>query len=604
MKKIIILLYIIISWFFIINENVFSNFEPWETFNHWYTISNSFSCNIKITKVKKCYSVENQSSEWTNIFTNVYLRWSSIVRNTNSNCYEYNPSYTINGNSASSWWDITYFTRNNLVSEKVNSSFEFDFEILWNCTDDWSITNASVNSSIIWITPVPAPVPAPGWGWWNWGWWNWGWWGWGWWGSNWNSSYCWDHIVQRPNESLTLEECDFWNTSDFPDWCGLPTNSTNACKILNSTILNATIFKAGPEILFNNKLIIWAWANPFEQYSKRPYIKNNWDSDLFFDKICVIDSEWSTLLWQSTCKKLWLILKWKTKYFPEYPDFTWVRIWEWFNYGDNKLITTIKHNNIIYPTGYFASEINIRVVKASIWTLGWWTTYLKDSWNIWDISKVKQNNKNFIWTSISNISSYSNNITNNDSISSIKVEWNRESAINTSIDTSIDNTLNIDDFKKYNWNDNIFILKNKNFIINTDLNIDWTRTYIIENWNLIINKDITSNNNIAFIVKWWNFIINKDVQNITWVYISIGSWLTSWKFIATWWTTKNILKIKWTLYWNIDNLVQNRVYIKNNSSWQIDVWTIVSFGSNLFKKPAPLIWKFIWEYLKSKKIAQ
>jgi hypothetical protein len=36
----------------------------------------------------------------------------------------------------------------------------------------------------------------------------------------------------------------------------------------------------------------------------------------------------------------------------------------------------------------------------------------------------------------------------------------------------------------------------------------------------------------------------------------------------------------------------------------IDVGTIVSFGSSVFRKPAPLTSKFIWDYLEAQKTAK
>jgi hypothetical protein len=64
------------------------------------------------------------------------------------------------------------------------------------------------------------------------------------------------------------------------------------------------------------------------------------------------------------------------------------------------------------------------------------------------------------------------------------------------------------------------------------------------------------------------------------------------------------LKVKGSLYGDITDLVASRTYVKENPNGQINVWTIVSFGSSLFRKPAPLTWQFIWEYLNSEKIAK
>ena len=69
-------------------------------------------------------------------------------------------------------------------------------------------------------------------------------------------------------------------------------------------------------------------------------------------------------------------------------------------------------------------------------------------------------------------------------------------------------------------------------------------------------------------------------------------------------TTTSILLVNGSLYWNINHLISKRTYVKQQSSGLIDVWTIVSFGSSLFRKPAPLITTFINEYLTADKIAK
>lgn len=63
------------------------------------------------------------------------------------------------------------------------------------------------------------------------------------------------------------------------------------------------------------------------------------------------------------------------------------------------------------------------------------------------------------------------------------------------------------------------------------------------------------------------------------------------------------LEVNGALHGNISQLVNNRYYIDSSRS-QIGVGTIVSFGSSIFSKPAPLTNQFIGEYLESQKIAQ
>ena len=44
--------------------------------------------------------------------------------------------------------------------------------------------------------------------------------------------------------------------------------------------------------------------------------------------------------------------------------------------------------------------------------------------------------------------------------------------------------------------------------------------------------------------------------------------------------------------------------MKVNKDWQLDVWTVVSYGSSVFRKPAPLTSTFIEEYVKATKVAR
>lgn len=48
-----------------------------------------------------------------------------------------------------------------------------------------------------------------------------------------------------------------------------------------------------------------------------------------------------------------------------------------------------------------------------------------------------------------------------------------------------------------------------------------------------------------------------------------------------------------SLYGNIEDLVKNRNYIKQETDGQLSVGTIVSFGSGIFHKPAPLVSQFV-----------
>lgn len=63
------------------------------------------------------------------------------------------------------------------------------------------------------------------------------------------------------------------------------------------------------------------------------------------------------------------------------------------------------------------------------------------------------------------------------------------------------------------------------------------------------------------------------------------------------------LRVNGAIYANIDNLVDNRYYIGEKDG-VLSVGTIVSFGSQLLRKPAPLLSQFVSEYLSSQKVAK
>ena len=474
------------------------------------------------------------------------------------------------------------------------------------------------------------------WAWWVWvsdaQWWN-GWnttfdtltWLWGWWG--WSSTYCWDSHVQRPNDDWQMEECDFWTESVWPAFC-----SKTTCRYTDFTIPSGWVWEI--TIPWNwvitfwptDSVIIWAWMNPYTAHNLLPFIRNDSDYDMFFEKLCIadIDSWWEDAIeWTYKCEPLWLL---PAHSGPVYLHLSTYNIFKWrtissSNYVDDKLVTTVKHNWVLYDNAWFASDLAVRVSRPSIATVWWGTTYLSWSSRVWNISKVADNwllnpvkNKNFVWAWISSwdTSSYSKEINDTNSLNIIKNEWNSyENWISNITDvswTALWNTSLLSDFDNYNWIDNVFILKNKNFVVNSDIFawINNSRTYIIENWDLRINSDINYSNwdNIAFVVKWGDIWIHKNVHSIDWTYVTIKKDLNWWKFIWVWGNTIEKLVVNWSLYGNIDNLISSRTFVKQNSNWQIDVWTIVSFGSYLFRKPAPLLSTFINEYLKSEKVAK
>ena len=431
--------------------------------------------------------------------------------------------------------------------------------------------------------------------------------------SSWGSSkdYCWDWVVQRPNENFQLEECDFGNWT-WPAWC------TTSCKInwINS-IPNDW------EIVFwpSDNVIIWNGMNPYVEYSlSRPSITNKSPYDLYFDSLCVVKKSWTTLNWSTTCQPIWKTLFPGSSFsLTNYPNFVWntnsLTAW---TFGDNTVVTTIEHEGTLYTNAYFASELKVRVSKPSIATTGWGTSFIASTSNIANVSEVTQitwnndKNKNFVWAWVStwDISSYSKDVTDTTSVNSISQEWTKyNQAVNETSNItglSVGSTSNLADFDNYNWISNAFIIRNTNFVVTTSTFawLTWPRTYIIENWDLIINGDINYSSNIAFVVKWGNIQIDKWVDTITWTYISIPDWSLGWDIKWINWSTNDVLTVKWSLYWNLENLVSQRTYVKENSSGLLSVWTVVSFGSSVFRDPAPLTSTFINEYLDAVKVSK
>jgi len=431
----------------------------------------------------------------------------------------------------------------------------------------------------------------------------------GWW---WGSNYCWDWVVQRPNDNWEMEECDFGSENGKP---GVLCDAN--CKLSSYVITIPwvadwviTIPDNWEIILWvNSDIIVWDDINIYEKLWQLPYITNMSAFEIAFEKLCVYLKDWNSLDGSSSqCITAWRLDSGETLKFSSFPSFisnTDSIIW---SFEDNVLVTTI--NNLV--NAYFTAKVNVRVVKPSITTLGWWTSFVEDSSDIADINEVMEDddNSNFVWVWITdNLSSDIKNIddedvkdnasgemdTNNDTINSnINVE---------SVWTSIPTTSNISDFESFNWMDNVFILKNKNFQVTSSTDFwAWAKTYIIENANLMITSNIEYWENIAFVVKGWNIKISDNVTNINWIYISIIKDWVGWEI--SWYNkTDKVLNVNWALYWDITNLVNKRIYIEEEA-WYLNVWTIVSFGSSVFRQPAPLTWQFIWEYLDSEKVAK
>lgn len=504
------------------------------------------------------------------------------------------------------WLNATTFTidieKDGLTDSIDSSTWTYNFTELGTynvtCFIDDTITSSACRQTITvtewgWPNPRPWPWPSPS--------------------NSWNrNTYCWDGMVSRLNDDHQYEECD----GDEP-WCV-------DCKITNNTTPNIWW---DLDIWPTGTYIIWAGMNPYEEYTDmKPSITNKSSTSIYFDRLCVYKWNWSSLAVlenkvpkNKVCEDYKNVL-WKGKSFKftNIPDIKWkMPLDDVTNFEDNTLITSIEIWNETYKGAFFAEKLTVRVSKPSIATTWWWTSYLKNTWNIADISAVSnsQENKNFVWAWVSKkgISSYSKEVTEEDSVKVIGEEWesyNKNIVIGSNLDFPWNtNYYHINKFESYNWIANAYVLRGANFTLRSDTLSDeeWARTYIIEKWNLIIENNINYPDNIAFVVKWWNISISNDVTNINGIFIAIPN-------INTWWwdikstennDTTNILTINGSLYWNIDNLVKHRTYIKQDSTtWQLNVWTIVSFWSSVFRDPAPLTSTFISRYLDATKIAE
>jgi hypothetical protein len=416
-----------------------------------------------------------------------------------------------------------------------------------------------------------------------------------------------------------MEECDYGSLPSS-DWLRYGCDS-NTCKI--SWVV--TIPEDG-KLVFNPtwSYVIWDAMDLFKVYNlDKPSVYNQSNYDFKFRELCVVNKSGNSLAWSTYCEPMNQVLGAGEKFtMRNIPSFTWDIRYLWNNtFGDNTLVITVSNESWVrYDDAWFASKIAVRVAKPSVWTTWGWTSYISNPKDISDVSKVaienEDENKNFAWVWVStwNLSSYTSEVKDSESVKEVWKEWEKINQTdiwtdNTSAQTTWTNansSQNINDFTSYNWLANAFIIKNTKFTISeyTLYNLSWARTYIIEDADLVIDSNISYADNIAFVVKGWNILIDKWVTSIKGTFIAIPKWEVWWNIIWTNGKTTEALTIYGSLYWNVEDLVSNRTYIKQNSSWLLDVWTIVSFGSSVFRDPAPLTTTFINEYLEATKVAQ
>ncbi len=417
-----------------------------------------------------------------------------------------------------------------------------------------------------------------------------------WWNSN-----CWDGVIQIPNSDWNQEECEKylesdWKLWDFPNFCD------NNCKVKQTDNTSERkwriIIPNEWEIIFwpNDHITIWHWMNPMKELWVYPFIKNKSSYEIFVDKLCVKEI-WETLDWTSIiCKRIESILKpWETMQFNQFPNYTWNKnnISKSESYWNNKLVTTIKNWAKIFSESYFAAELSVKVSKPSLVTTWWWISYIKDTSTISDISKISwEKNKNFAWILISTwtLSSHSNviNLQIKDQQKEVTNTWTTYKKPSITI-----NNLQEPQLQNYNWMENIFILKWQNLELESIPQLlKWARTYIIEDGNLVINWNLKYSENIAFVVRWWDIEISPKVTEID------GIFLCDWGEIKwIWEETENTLIINGWIYWNLDKIINKRIQIKTIDDEQISIWTVINFNSQTFENSAPLIGKFLTEYI-------
>lgn len=446
--------------------------------------------------------------------------------------------------------------------------------------------------------------------------WNWTPWGWG--GGWWADPSCWNGIVE------TWEECDFW-TRNWNFWVKCSTSCD-----YNKTVptwWDMTFYPSWKVIMWGQYLFDYpgqTWLIDWDDI----YIKNTWTWanlwTLKFDlPLCIYKKTPNDNIVTPNIEKycnttnVWYIFPWETKKLNIRVPYKWNTIAATANWSKSELNVTLEW----HQASYFASKLDITVVKPTIITTWGWTTYLnKQVWNVAESAKtawkdsIADKNKNFVSTVLwpQNDLSFVKTVTDTNKVAKTANEWTKYSSWASNIVKSTWNTTNwtgtLNDVKSYNWMSDVFILKDKSLKIDSSWlsrlqSITIPTTYIVENGNLEILtniKDIPQN--IAFVVKWWNIIVDKNVNALEWTYITIP-WTVWGKVMSNWENNTSTLKLSWTIYWDLNNLIDNRTFVKEEA-WKISVWTVVNFGSSLLKKPAPLISRFIWEYMDATKTAK
>ena len=449
-------------------------------------------------------------------------------------------------------------------------------------------------------------------------------------------------VVQTPIASEAACRALWWSVTIVTgsnNQCLLPfddnicnsTGTTNQCKIKtviptepNPKRPNRTVPNQG-DIIFSpsTKLIIGTDRLVFDEIGadeglNLPRILNESDYDLVFDQLCIY-REGTSVNSNSTrkCKDIGTLYPYDEVFFTRDEITDYVSSTAGFGanetFRDTNLIVSLFHEGTEYKTAYFASNFEVRVTKPTIVTVWGGTTYVQDTSEVADTKDLglfvdNSDNRNFEWFSVSG--AWNNALSN---ATDTQVTAATDSKLSESIEQD---KVKVEDIKvestatrsnktlaqattSYRGIDNVYIVKGNLTIDDASLleSISAPRTYVVEDGNLIINDDIASNQNIAFVVKDGNISIGSNVNNLEGTYISIGGSIG-------WDTTDERLVVNGSLYGDINPLVASRQYVKSDNEGNLSVWTVVNFGSSIFKKPAPLVGQFVSEYLASSKVAR
>ncbi len=415
--------------------------------------------------------------------------------------------------------------------------------------------------------------------------------------------------------------------------------------------------------IWNNKNVFIEKTSPdwFKYYefntdnvlnNRALFIKNIWSEPMYFeDRLCLIDrwNKGEINYWDTNfngdnrnilsdkdeyCEQspIWFLYPGEVKYLDPSKLISWVDVenmkWDTSSFWSERiktshLVLTIKNWMATYDwSPILSGHMFITVAKPTIAIQWGWTSFIANSnkitninkiakkvaihstWNNWQIN---QNQNNFVatvlgdWSNLSNVDTLSWALKNKAVVESTELENNADSVF---ADSSTSRTnLYIYNFGSYRWIDNVYFVKDTNITLPATSFME-RKTYIIENGDLIIEWNIDSSKNIAFIVKNGNVIIKNNVTKIDATIVSIGDLINTGfiKWDTT--STNEQLLIEWTLYGDTNDLVSKRTHISMDSQGNISVWTLVSFGSNILSKPAPLVGQFIREYHTSTKIAR